>query len=217
MQWLPPIRVKWLVLIISIVGVISVGSALALSGERHGPPSSAPGIIAPTAAASALPLESSVPSRVVEIVRGVASRQPGGNQDVAERSLRILRSNVEGSGSALFMYDLGDGTPCLMLVGRGGGCQVDESTTPGVTWLITGTPSAPDHAVSPSLIFGLAADNVARVEIQSGQDISSLRVINNAFTARVPNVPERPWNVTLRFTYTNGEVRAISVPPPPVE
>lgn len=211
-------RGKHAILAGAVLAAVLATGAYAIEQRHEGRrPDSAPGVIAPLSSIEESPATAPPPG-IAEQARGMADRN-GGDSDAAIRSLRLVRTQLGARGAALYMFELGNGTPCFILArsrspdrGGSGACQVDETPTPGVAWIVSGTPTESDDEAFAITVVGLAADNVAKVEIAESDKTVGVPIVRNSFFYEIDHPAGKTWQTELRLTYVDGARKVSRVP-----
>jgi len=124
---------------------------------------------------------------------------------------RLLLANLGVRKKAFFGFPTSKGKVCILITGGPAGCA--EDLDPGsVSW----GEFDPDRLVDgvPMAVYGLAADDVVRVEVVAGGERHLARLANNAFFYE-PADPAAPAPEGLVVTRADGSETTISIPPPP--
>jgi hypothetical protein len=96
--------------------------------------------------------------------------------------LRELRSGLGATGAAVYAYRSSSGSPCFVLTGYGGACAQDpRDGTPGLHWTIGG-----GHDAAPSVLVGIAGDDVSRVELRVDGAAVPVSLSDNVVFAEFP-------------------------------
>jgi hypothetical protein len=134
-------------------------AAITQRSDRGGP---APGV---TAGVHALAAPGAATSPVPPEVRSFVTHSAQMTRSDPEKALadvRPLRRMLGGGQSAVWAYRSAAGAPCFILTGYGGACaQSPADGMPGLHWMLGG-----GHDRSPSVLAGIASDDVARVELR---------------------------------------------------
>ena len=76
--------------------------------------------------------------------------------------LRMLRSELGSTRASVYAFRSSSGSPCFVLTGYGGACaQSPRDGMPGLHWTIGG-----GHDSVPSVLVGIASDDVSRVDLR---------------------------------------------------
>jgi hypothetical protein len=196
---------------LTVTGGWAIASSMGrpVPAGQETPPASAPGLahmIAASHLAAAVPTPD-VRTFVSEVARGNA-----GNATEALTSLRLLEAGVGTAHLNLYFYDLGNGVPCFVVIGMAGACQVDETTTPGVSWIISGARTLADGTVRPTAIYGLADDRVRAIDFLAGGVTTQVHIVNNSFFFEVPTNDAAATGPQLQVTYADNSQKTAPVP-----
>ena len=144
--------------------------------------SPAPGV---SAGVAALARPAQVPAVVPEEVRRFVdhmARTTRTDPVQALARLRVLRSGLGSSKASVYAFRSSSGSPCFVLTGYGGACAQDpRDGMPGLHWTIGG-----GHDSVPSVLVGVASDDVSRVELRVDGTAVPVSLESNAVFAEFP-------------------------------
>ena len=93
--------------------------------------------------------------------------------------VRVLRSGLGSSKASVYAFRSASGSPCFILTGYGGTCAQDpRDGMPGLHWTIGG-----GHDAVPSVLVGIASDDVSRVELRVDGTAVPVSLANNTVFA----------------------------------
>ena len=123
---------------------------------------------------------------------------------------RLLLSGLGADSSAFYAAPTSKGQVCLVVTHGPEGCT-DRLPDHGVTW----GEFDPDRLGSgdPIAVYGLAANDVVRVEVALGTRTERARLANNAFFFQ-PATPDAAGPTALIVTHRDGSAHRIPIPPP---
>jgi hypothetical protein len=172
------------------LGTVSPRVLNIVRGEREvdasiqAPPAAglAPGV---SAGVSALTRPGRPPASVPKEVRSFVdhtARMTQTDPSVALARLRELRSGLGTTKASLYAYRSSRGSPCFVVTGYGGACAQDpRAGMPGLHWTIGG-----GHDGVPSILAGIAGDDVTRVELRIDGAAVPVSLEDNAVFAEFP-------------------------------
>jgi hypothetical protein len=135
----------------------------------------------------------------------------GGDQTAARSSLRLLRSDLGATHSALYAYVPRDGTFCVNLWRRQGTCSTGETEPqlPGVEAIFSpGGPGYGQGSDVPAALAGVVNDDVASATLLAANEQIPLHVANNAFFYEFAGSADvSSMAVQLRIRYRDGTER----------
>jgi hypothetical protein len=176
---LPPRAVNILRTELGIDAAVVVRADRAHRGSGGDP---APGVSAGVAAL-ARPAEApvTIPQEVRRFVEHMA-RMTRTDPTQALGDLRVLRSGLGSGKASIYAFRSTSGSPCFILTGYGGTCAQDpRDGMPGLHWTIGG-----GHDSSPSVLVGIASDDVRRVELRVDGVAVPVSLVRNAIFAEFP-------------------------------
>jgi hypothetical protein len=172
------------------------------SGLR-GPKSLRPGVSAGIAALSDAPTEARIPDEVATFVKYEAA-VTGTDPAKAREGLRKLRANLGKDHANLYVFRSRTGSPCFILTGYGGACAQDpRDGTPGLHWMIGG-----GHDDAPSVLVGIAGDDVSRVRLTVDGRSSPVSLADNVVFAEFPRSAD---SATIQLHHENGAQNSVDV------
>jgi hypothetical protein len=192
--------------IFALAGLLAV--ALATGAVAHYLLSSSPGFSSGLSALEQLPTTTwpaTMPAVSLERAAGAVGITP----DQARSRLRLLQSGLSLGGGRLYAFEGRPGTACIFLEGRGGSCLTPQSalqTSSVMPAILSGYPG------QPSALVALVADDVKRIDLDAGNRVSDLPIVNNSIYVDLGNVDGS--TVTLVVHFADGETKDISLPSP---
>jgi hypothetical protein len=211
---------RTIAVVAALAGAVVLAASLLGQGESNLEPSPfgawAPGIAAPVPAFQRAPRVRG-PATVRRDVRRLALRS-GGDPELALRTLRVLRSNLGLEGRSLYAFAPDGRAICFLLAGRRrtGACPTrSDFNPPGVLWISGGGIPAWASEIGfpiPSVVAGIAADNVRSVDYVNGNTSRRLAIRNNVFFTELEQLEAVGF---LEVVFVSGKRVRIAIAPRP--
>ena len=116
-------------------------------------------------------------------------------------TVRVLRSGLGSSRASVYAYRSSSGSPCFVLTGYGGACAHDPRRgMPGLHWTIGG-----GHDSVPSVLVGIASDDVSRVELRVDGAAVPVSLASNTVFAEFPRSAGRATIVVVHASGATSE------------
>lgn len=145
------------------------------------------------------------------------SATPAPSENLDPGSLRLsnsrkVLSNAGSAGAEMFLVPTSKHQVCLLVTPFGGaGCMNGvRLAADGVDWALSDADGLGKGA--PTVIYGVVASGVARLESVDGGKATNLALTDGAFYAELANMPD-----LLRLTLSDGTSREVAIPALPTK
>ena len=184
-------------------GFIHGSIGLTEKSEAHGSKLLRPGVSAGIAALSEAPTDVPLPAEVARFVTYEAA-VTGTDPEKARAGVRKLRADLGKGHAGVYVFRSRTGSPCFILTGYGGACAQDpRDGTPGLHWMIGG-----GHDGAPSVLVGIASDDVAAVRLSVDGRSSLVSLADNVVFAEFPRSAS---SATIRLDHRNGAQNSVDL------